>query len=355
MLGAQEWGEQAYLNRPEEGGDELDGGLWAVDGQGPEDDAAFVTVRDVHGFSLAPVMLPGTPGTVAYATGTFFVVWNWKADRKVVHRQHRHPITCLSMNHNGTAIVTADADRILLWDTQTWTVTSRAVLPKGKSEPGKDPPEGPNGVAKRVKAFEVIRAAFLGGAYGQVVSLERSTEISAVQCLRVWQADGAVLRTLTDRHVSQDPVHSLRAMHDSGRIYLCSNGLVSSFQCVDNRLGLGGPRGGGIVPGWSMPCVAKEVVFVGVEVASAVGWVLLVQSDGSVTVVSEAGERLRTVRRESAVFTSSCMDGPDCLLVGTARGTVLWYNVPSMDVWRRVPYDLELRDSMQARMDVGDG
>ena len=253
----------------------------------------------------------------------------------------------MSANAGGTALVTSDADQILLWDTRTWAVTARAILPKGKSEPGRLEEGEDGGVGKKVKAFDVIKAGFLGGHLRQVVSLEMSTEISAVQCLRVWMADGPILRCVADMHITQDPIHCLRTLPDAGSIYLCSNGLISSWTCIDSKLGA--PRSGGVVKGWALPCEGRENVYVGCEVASSVGWVLGVVSDGSVHIASDAGERLRTVRRDSAVFTSSCMDGSDCLLVGTARGTVLWYNVASMDVWRRIPYDIELRDSMRVR------
>lgn len=253
----------------------------------------------------------------------------------------------MSVNQGGTAIVTADADQIVLWDTRTWSVTARAILPKGRSEPGKLEEDWDADGGKKVKAFEICKAGFLGGHLRQIVSLEMSSEISAVQCLRVWMADGGILRCVADIHVSQDPIHCLRTLPDTGGVFLCSNGLVSSWTVLDSKLG--GARSGGIVKGWMLPCEGRENVYVGVEIASSVGWVLAVVSDGSVHVVSDSGERLRTVRRDSAVFTSSCMDGSDCLLIGTARGTVLWYNVPSMDVWRRIPYDLELRDSMQIK------
>jgi hypothetical protein len=87
-------------------------------------------------------------------------------------------------------------------------------------------------------------------------------------------------------------------------------------------------------------------VFVGAEVAPAACWVLVVVSSGCVLVVSDTGERLRTVRRDGAIFTCSCMDGIDSLLVGTARGSVLCFGVPSMEVWRKLPYNLCIRDSM---------
>ena len=46
--------------------------------EGLEEDAAFISVRDVHGYSISPMLLPGSNGGVAYATGPFLVIWNWK-------------------------------------------------------------------------------------------------------------------------------------------------------------------------------------------------------------------------------------------------------------------------------------
>lgn len=257
----------------------------------------------------------------------------------------------------------------------TWTVRSRSLLPKGKSEPWKESD------GARQREFVVYAACFVASGR-QIVTMEKSKEIAVVQCMRVWSLDNENLSAISEVHISQDAVHSLRCRPESGGIYLCSNGLVSMWTCLDKT---GGGRSTGLVKGWTLSCEVKPEVsflvplalsgpeielrfvrsahsahivdprvrylvqiFVGAEVASSMGWVLVVVSDGSIIVVSDVGEKLRTVRRDNAVFTSCCMDGGDCLLVGTARGTVLWYNVPSMDVWRRLPYDMELRDSMQA-------
>ena len=45
---------------------------------GLEEDAAFISVRDVHGYSITPMLLPGSKGGVVYAIGPFLVIWNWK-------------------------------------------------------------------------------------------------------------------------------------------------------------------------------------------------------------------------------------------------------------------------------------
>ena len=52
-----------------------------------EEDAAFLSVRDVHGYSVSPIMLPGSNGGVAYATGPFLVIWNWKVNSRSLHAE----------------------------------------------------------------------------------------------------------------------------------------------------------------------------------------------------------------------------------------------------------------------------
>lgn len=52
------------------------------------DDAAFISVQDVHGFSVEPLLMPrSSPNLVAYATGPFVIVWDWK----VRSRRGTHP------------------------------------------------------------------------------------------------------------------------------------------------------------------------------------------------------------------------------------------------------------------------
>lgn len=44
----------------------------------------YFTVQETHGASLPPIMHPRQPHAVAYATGPFIVIWDWKSDHKQV-------------------------------------------------------------------------------------------------------------------------------------------------------------------------------------------------------------------------------------------------------------------------------
>ena len=41
-------------------------------------------MSEIYGASLAPLMHPCHPHVIAFATGPFIVIWDWKADRKQV-------------------------------------------------------------------------------------------------------------------------------------------------------------------------------------------------------------------------------------------------------------------------------
>ena len=44
----------------------------------------YLSVQEVYGASLSPIMHPRHPHVVVFATGPFIVIWDWKADRKQV-------------------------------------------------------------------------------------------------------------------------------------------------------------------------------------------------------------------------------------------------------------------------------
>jgi hypothetical protein len=99
-------------------------------------------------------------------------------------------------------MVSADADRLLVWDVASWTVTACALLPRGMSEPWKPPELG----ASKQRQYQVRRAAFVGTGAAKtktLVSLECSNDSNTVQCLRVWHVESSSVRACADAHINQ--------------------------------------------------------------------------------------------------------------------------------------------------------
>jgi hypothetical protein len=104
----------------------------------------------------------------------------------------------MAVNEAGTLMVTADADRLVIWDVTSWSVHACALLPKGISEPWNDAVSDTN----KQRQFGVVKAGFLAG--GKVIAtLERAKDLATVQCLRIWQMDGSSIRACAETHINQ--------------------------------------------------------------------------------------------------------------------------------------------------------
>lgn len=339
--------------------------------QTPTEDI-YLTVSEVYGASLAPLMHPCHPHVIAYATGPFIVIWDWKADRKQVCprvcsyvcgyiltgvlttflqllRQHRLAVTSMCFSKSGFTMVTADVEKVLVWDSASWELLDAAVRPLGRTGEFATDTTKTNLVGNTVENIKdpkrITRMHFLDGERS-MVSLEQCDGMKAIQSLRIWQLDERTgLKASAEHSLNQDVVHSLCAQQQNLAIYTCSNGELSAWTCHDKA---SGSRFGDMQRLWGVHCDEFDGNFVGVSVAPAMCWVILPVSHGKILILDDHGNTLRTVTRENAIITSICMASDECLLVGTSKGTVLYYNVPTLDVWRRMPYDLALRDSIEA-------
>jgi WD40 repeat protein len=284
--------------------------------------------------------------------------------------------------------VSADAEKVLVWNSISWELIESAMRPVGRTgefEPGEEDAaaavgrissmaaaattvaaaqrfkrllasgEQRNGGMWRVRADEngsdgnkptrITKMRFLDGDRS-LVSLEQCPDMKALQSLRIWQLEEeSGIMASAERGLDQDAVHSLCTQQKGLSIYTCSNGELSAWTCHDKAYG---DRFGNMARLWRVECEELDGDFVDVTVSSTMGWVMVPISHGKLLILDEHGNKLRTVVRDDTVFTSACMGGRECLLVGTSKGTILWFNVPSLDVWRRMPYDLALRDSVDA-------
>ena len=61
----------------------------------------YLSVQEVYGASLPPLMHPRHPNVVAFATGPFIILWDWKADRKQVSQTlfSSCSVLCLHTSH----------------------------------------------------------------------------------------------------------------------------------------------------------------------------------------------------------------------------------------------------------------
>jgi len=257
-------------------------------------------------------------------------------------RHHRLAVTSMCFSQSGAKMVSADTDQILVWNSISWELLDAAVRPVGRT--------GEFGGALGDKGTKptptrISRMHFLDGERS-MVSLEQCVEIKAIQSLRIWQLEErSGIKASAEHGLDQDAVHSLCAQQQGLTIHTCSNGEVSAWTCHDKAFG---GRFGSMARLWRVECDEFDGNFVDVVSAPAMGWVILAISHGKLLILDDQGNRLRTIVREQAIITSVCMASDECLLVGTCKGTVLWYNLPSLDVWRRMPYDLALRDSVEA-------
>jgi hypothetical protein len=249
---------------------------------------------------------------------------------------------CFSLS--GSRLVSADAEQVLIWNSMSWELADSAVRPVGRTgEFGSLLSEEDK--AMKPKPTSITKMHFLDGERS-LISLEQCVDLKALQYLRVWQLDErSGIKASAEHGVDQDAVHTLCAQQQGLTIYTCSNGELSAWTCQDKAFG---GRFGSMARLWRVECDEFDGNFVDVAVAPAMGWVVLPVSHGKILILDDQGNKLRTVMRDNAIITGVCVASDECLLVGTSKGTVLWYNLPSLDVWRRMPYDLALRDSIEA-------
>ena len=254
----------------------------------------------------------------------------------------------MCFSQSGSKLVSADSDQILIWNSISWELVDSAVRPVGRT--------GEFGLVRLqadvvdvksqipMKHTRITRMHFLDGDRS-MVSLEQCTEMKSIQSLRIWQLEErSGIKASAEHGLDQDPIHSMCTQLQGLTIYTCSNGELSAWTCHDKAFG---SRFGSMARLWSIECDEFDGVFVDVASAPSMGWVILPISHGKILILDDQGNKLRTVTRESAIITRVCMANDECLLVGTSKGSILWYNLPSMDVWRRIPYDLALRDSVE--------
>jgi len=276
-------------------------------------------------------------------------------------RQHRLAVTSMCFSKSGFTMVTADAEKVLVWNSVSWELIDAAERPLGRTgefatdgnkagvhrvQPGGDNQHFAGHAVENVRdSKRITRMHFLDGERS-LVSLEQCEGVRTIQSLRIWQIDErSGLKASAEHSLNQDVVHSLCAQQQGLTIHTCSNGELSAWTCHDNA---SGARFGNMQRLWGVKCDEFDGNFVDIAVAPAMGWVILPISHGKILILDDQGNTLRTVTREHTIITSVCMAGDECLLVGTSKGTVLYYNVPTLDVWRRMPYDLALRDSIEA-------
>ena len=258
-------------------------------------------------------------------------------------------MTSMCFSKSGFTMVTADVEKVLVWNSMTWELMDSAVRPLGRTGEFVADTNRTNMAGMSVENIKeskrITRMQFLDGERS-MVSLEQCEEMKAIQSLRIWQLDARTgLKTSAEHSLNQDSVHSLCTQQQNLAIYTCSNGELSAWTCNDKA---SGARFGDMHRLWGIHCDEFDGNFVDVAVAPAMSWIILPVSHGKILILDDHGNTLRTVTRENAIITSICMAGDECLLVGTSKGTVLYYNVPTLDVWRRMPYDLALRDSIEA-------
>ena len=308
---------------------------------------AYLTVEDVSGASMPPLMSPRHPHTVVFATGPFVVVWDWRADRKRVLRQHRCAVTSICFSQTGDRMVSADAEQLLVWNSVSWELAEKAQRPVGRTGEfgavGQAAQAG--GQDTTPKHMRITTMQFLDGDRS-LVSLETCADMKALQSLRIWQLEErSGIKASAEHGLDQDHVHSVSTRQKGHCIYTCSNGELSAWTCNDRAYG---NRFGNMARLWRIECDEYDGNFVDVTAAATMDWVILAISHGRLLIMDEHGTKLRTVVREQSIFTSCCMGNEENLLVGTSKGTVLWFNLPSLEVWRRMPYDLALRDSIDS-------
>lgn len=204
-------------------------------------DSAFLTVQEVHGLTIRPVLNPRDNYTVVYAMGPFVVVWDAKGDRKKVLRQHRTAITALAFSPDGSMLVTADAEEVLVWHPPTWSVTTVTARPARRDD--RDSAEGGKTTRIRDLLFVESGAAFL--------SLERCLTDPANQSLRLWTLPGKVVGGIgsttqeplpsAECFVDQEEIVSAAARSEGWAVALCSPTEVSSWACNER---VGGRPGG---------------------------------------------------------------------------------------------------------------
>ena len=259
-------------------------------------------------------------------------------------RHHRMAVTSMCFSQSGNKLVSADAEQILVWNSMSWELVDAAVRPVGRTGEFGSMVVG-EGKTGKPQPTRINRMHFLDGERS-IVSLEQCVDMKALQSLRVWQIEErSGIKASAEHGIDQDVVHSLCAQQQGLMIYTCSNGELSAWTCHDKAFG---GRFGSMARLWRAECDEFDGNFVDVVVAPAMGWVILPISHGKILILDDQGNKLRTVTRDNAVFTSVCVTGDECLLLGTSKGTLLWYNLPTLDVWRRMPYDLALRDSIEA-------
>ena len=298
-------------------------------------DSAFLTVQEVHGLTIRPVLNPRDNYTVVYAMGPFVVVWDAKGDRKKVLRQHRTAITALAFSPDGSMLVTADAEEVLVWHPPTWSVTTVTARPARRDD--RDSAEGGKTTRIRDLLFVESGAAFL--------SLERCLTDPANQSLRLWTLPGKVVGGIgsttqeplpsAECFVDQEEIVSAAARSEGWAVALCSPTEVSSWACNERV----GGRPGGMRRRWGVLREDAEPTpgeWTCCAVVSKLGWTVVGGSSGTLLVFDDSGARLRVVKREGAVLTCCRMLGDDGLLVGTAQGATLWLHLPSLDLWKQV-------------------
>ena len=61
----------------------------------------YLSVQEVYGASLPPLMHPRHPNAVAFSTGPFIVIWDWKADRKQARTLSTSCVVCKLSMHSS--------------------------------------------------------------------------------------------------------------------------------------------------------------------------------------------------------------------------------------------------------------
>ncbi|KAJ1487570.1 hypothetical protein T484DRAFT_1786321, partial [Baffinella frigidus] len=117
-------------------------------------DSSYLAVQEVHGLTSRPVMSPRDNYTVVFATGPFIVVWDAKGDQKKVLRRHRTAVTALAFSPDGSILVTADSEELLVWHPPTWSVVSVTARPVRQDD--RDSSEG--GKTTRIREVVFVEA-----------------------------------------------------------------------------------------------------------------------------------------------------------------------------------------------------
>jgi hypothetical protein len=84
----------------------------------------YISVQEVYGASLPPLMHPRHPNAVAFSTGPFIVIWDWKADRKQARTLSTSCVVCKLGTHSSHV---RTVQQFLLFEMSSSFLTSRLM------------------------------------------------------------------------------------------------------------------------------------------------------------------------------------------------------------------------------------